>query len=107
MLRRLDMPNPVVVIPGYYGSKLADAVSRRLIWLDGNGLFNPDNTLEALRLDVGNPHRVIPVGILNEVAILPPFVDPDVYRGLSRFLRDNLNRQNVFEFFYDWRKSLE
>lgn len=75
------MGNPVVVIPGYLGSKLAESVHRRLVWLDVNGLLNPDVTLEALRLDVGDPNRVIPVGILDEIAVLPPFWSPDVYKG--------------------------
>jgi len=101
------MSNPVVVIPGYFGSKLADALDKsRLLWLDGHGLLNPEVTLEALRLDVGDPDRVVPVGILDEVVILPPFWDPDVYKGLISFLRGNLELE-VREFYYDWRKSLD
>jgi pimeloyl-ACP methyl ester carboxylesterase len=100
------MAIPVVAIPGYFGSKLADATSKKLIWIDGSGLLQPEVTLEALRLDIGDPNRVIPVGILDEVVILPPFWDPGFYKGLTKFLRDNLKRL-TFEFFYDWRKSLE
>lgn len=101
------MANPVVVLPGYFGSKLADALDKsRLLWLDGHGLLNPEITLEALRLDVGDPNRVVPVGILDEVVILPPFWDPDVYKGLISFLRSNLELE-VREFYYDWRKSLD
>jgi pimeloyl-ACP methyl ester carboxylesterase len=100
------MANPVVAIPGFFGSKLADAARKNLIWIDGRGLLSPEVTLEALRLDVGDPNRVIPVGILDEVVILPPFWDPGFYNGLTTFLRDNLKRV-TFEFFYDWRKSLE
>ncbi len=100
------MAIPVVAIPGYFGSNLADAASRRLIWIDGHGLLHPEVTLDALRLDVGDPDRAIPVGILDEVVILPPFWDPGFYKGLTKFLRDNLRRV-TFEFFYDWRKSLE
>ncbi|HSS49982.1 MAG TPA: alpha/beta fold hydrolase [Thermoanaerobaculia bacterium] len=100
------MANPVVAIPGYFGSKLADAARKNLIWIDGHGLLSPEVTLEALRLDIGDPNRVIPVGILDEVVILPPFWDPGFYNGLTTFLRGNLNLV-TFEFFYDWRKSLE
>jgi pimeloyl-ACP methyl ester carboxylesterase len=101
------MANPVVVMPGYFGSKLADALDKgRLLWLDGHGLLNPEVTLEALRLDIGDPDRVVPVGILDEVVILPPFWDPDVYKGLISFLRGNLELE-VREFYYDWRKSLD
>lgn len=100
------MAKPVVVIPGYYGSKLADAVHQRVIWLTANSLLNPDATLEALRLDGGDPRRVVPVGILEEVPILA-FWSPDVYKDLLAFLRNNLHREHVLGFFYDWRKSLE
>jgi pimeloyl-ACP methyl ester carboxylesterase len=100
------MGNPAVVIPGYLGSKLADAVHGNLVWLDVHGVLNPEITLEALRLDVGDPNRVVPVGILDEVTVLPPFWDPGVYNALTGFLRNNLKLQ-VFEFFYDWRKSVE
>jgi hypothetical protein len=100
------MSNPAIVIPGYLGSKLAESVHRKLVWLDSHGLLNPEVTLEALRLDIGDPDRIVPTGILDEVVVLPPFWDPDVYKGLTAFLRDNL-RLRVFEFYYDWRKSLE
>jgi pimeloyl-ACP methyl ester carboxylesterase len=100
------MGNPVIVIPGYLGSKLADAVHGNLVWLDLHGILNPAVTLEALRLDIGDPDRVVPVGILDEVTVLPPFWDPSVYKSLTVFLRDNLHLQ-VFEFYYDWRKSVE
>ncbi len=100
------MGNPVVVIPGYLGSRLADSVHGNLIWLDVHGLLNPEITLEALRLDVGDPDRVVAVGILDEVTVLPPFWDPGVYNALTAFLRGNLHLQ-VFEFYYDWRKSVE
>lgn len=52
---------------------------------------------------------MLSAGILDEVAVLPPFWDPDVYKGLLRFLRGNLNygEGELLEFHYDWRKSLE
>jgi pimeloyl-ACP methyl ester carboxylesterase len=99
------MANPVVVIPGYYGSKLAEASNKTLVWLNSLGLLNGEITLEALRLDKGDPNRVISIGILDEVMILP-FFAPDVYKSLTRFLRTNLEL-DVFEFHYDWRKPLE
>jgi hypothetical protein len=100
------MGNPAIVIPGYVGSKLADPVHGHLVWLDVQGLLNPEVTLEALRLDIGDPDRLVPVGILDEITVLPPFWDPGVYKGLTAFLRNNL-RLRVFEFYYDWRKSVE
>src|SRR5436305_7969675 len=100
------MGNPAIVIPGCIGSKLADPVHGNLIWLDLHGILNPDITLEALRLDVGDPGRVVAVGSLDAVTVLPPFGDPGGYNALTGFLRGNLNLR-VFEFYYDWRKSVE
>jgi pimeloyl-ACP methyl ester carboxylesterase len=100
------LSNPAIVIPGYIGSKLADPVHGNLVWLDVHGILNPDTTLEALRLDIGDPDRVVPIGILDEVTVLPPLWDPGVYNALTNFLRGNL-RLRVFEFYYDWRKSVE
>ena len=48
------MANPVVVIPGYYGSKLAAAASGEIVWLTLLGLGTADLTLRSLRLD---PHE--------------------------------------------------
>ncbi|HEY0555942.1 MAG TPA: hypothetical protein VGG20_16955, partial [Thermoanaerobaculia bacterium] len=76
------MGNPVIVIPGYLGSRLADSVHGNLVWLDVHGLLNPEITLEALRLDIGDPDRVVAVGILDAVTVLPPFWDPGVYNAL-------------------------
>jgi hypothetical protein len=101
------MGNPVIVIPGYIGSKLADPVHGTLVWLDVHGILNPDVTLEALRLDIGDPNRVVPIGILDEVTVLPPLWDPGVYNALTDFLRDGNLNLRVFEFYYDWRKSVE
>ena len=38
------MRNPVVIVPGYYGSKLAHRATGKLVWLDGAGLLEPDRT---------------------------------------------------------------
>lgn len=98
--------NPVIVIPGFMGSKLStsEAMGSQLVWLNSQGLLNPEQTLAALRYDPADPDRLVASGILDEIPILP-FFAPDVYKALSGFLRDNLNLQ-VLDFHYDWRKSI-
>lgn len=106
--RALRMRRPVVVIPGYYGSLLSDRVSGEVIWLDSYHLLRPDDTLDALRLDTGDPDRIVASGILDEVVVLP-FWTPDVYKPLVAFLRHELGygEQEVYSFYVDWRKSLD
>lgn len=101
------MRRPVVVIPGYYGSLLSDKLTGEVIWLDGYHLVRPDDTLDAIRLDTGDPDRIIPSGILDEVLILP-FWTPDVYKPLLQFLHGELGygTGEVYSFYVDWRKSV-
>ncbi|MDX1996368.1 MAG: hypothetical protein SF066_01510 [Thermoanaerobaculia bacterium] len=100
------MPNPVIFLPGYYGSKLQHVRSGTEIWLNGKSLVNANNTLSALRLDPNDPNALVPTGVLDEIAILPPFIDPDAYKGVLRFLRTNIKAETL-AFHYDWRKSLD
>jgi pimeloyl-ACP methyl ester carboxylesterase len=98
-------PNPVVVIPGFYGSKLAEASSGELVWLPLLGLGTADLTLKSLALDPHNPDRVVPVGIFDEIPILP-FLSVGIYKNLIQFIQGNLSLP-CLGFFYDWRKSLD
>jgi len=101
------MQKLVVIVPGYYGSKLVEAATDRLVWLDLGSLLQPDATLRELRLDLGHPDRIVARGILDELVLLP-FLAPDIYKTLQDFLRDNLGypKDHVRSFYYDWRKSL-
>ncbi len=99
---------PVVVIPGYFGSKLADARTGELLWVDLRSALTPSRVMECLRLDPEAPDRVVSVGILDEIAILP-FISPDVFKRLGRFLMRSLKypKDLVWMFHFDWRKTLE
>ncbi|HEY0781113.1 MAG TPA: hypothetical protein VGE98_01560 [Thermoanaerobaculia bacterium] len=94
---------PVIVLPGFYGSKLTERASGHLVWVDLAGLTS-SATMDALRFDPGQPDRLQATGILDAVPILP-FWSYDVYRSFVSFLETNLNLQ-VFEFWFDWRRSL-
>lgn len=97
--------NPVIVIPGFMGSKLSTAVGNQLVWLSSQGLLSPEQTLAALRFDAADPDRLVSSGILDEIPVLP-FFAPDVYKSLSGFLRGGNLKLRVLEFHYDWRKSI-
>ena len=99
------MKKPVVIIPGYYGSKLSDVKTGDMVWLDWDGIWNPKTTMRQLRLDEGTGDKLKPAGIIDEIQLLP-FISPDVYKPLIKFLRNKLKRE-VHSFSYDWRKSLD
>ena len=80
------MRKPVMVIPGYYGSKLTDRLSNELLWIDSHAILNSGTMLDAIRLDTGDEDRVVASGILDEIHILG-FISPDVYKPLLRFLQ--------------------
>src|SRR6202035_802467 len=99
------MPTPVIVLPGFYGSKLSASAHDQLIWLDIAGLANAQATMDALRFDPSDPDRVEATGILDEVNVVPFFWSVDIYKKFVTFLQANLQLQ-VYEFWFDWRRSL-
>lgn len=102
------MPRPVIVVPGYYGSRLADRLTGDVVWLTVGGLLQPSTTLRALRYDPDDPDAVGAVGILDEVPLILPFWDIKVYEGLLDFLLNDqkLPPERVLAFYYDWRRPM-
>lgn len=98
------MPNPIVVLPGYYGSLLLDSISQRKVWLTLESIIHSGEVLDAIRLDTGDPNRIVSGGILEEIEILGRW-SPNVYKGLLIFLR-TLGRE-VVPFGVDWRRTLD
>ena len=42
------MPNPVVVLPGYYGTTLVDSVSGKVVWLTLDGVLHSGQVLDTI-----------------------------------------------------------
>ncbi len=97
--------NPVIVLPGFYGSKLNLEAHDELVWLDGERLLDGGSTMAALHFDPADPDRLVAGGILEEVSLIPGFFRLDVYRDFLNFLRNTLHL-TVSEFSFDWRRSL-
>lgn len=101
------MPNPIVVLPGYYGTLLLDRVSNETIWLTLDGVANSGEMLEAIRLDTGDPSRIVSGDVFDELDIFP-FWSPNVYKGLLIFVGSlGLPKDYVVPFGIDWRQSVE
>jgi len=98
------MPNPVVFLPGYYGTTLVDSVTSKIVWLTLSGILHSGDVLDAIRLDTGDPNRVKSDGVLMEVEIIGRW-SPNIYKGLTIYL-GSLGL-DVTPFGVDWRRPLD
>lgn len=116
--------NPVIVIPGFLGTRLVDDDSGAVIWgAVGGNYANPDTEIGArliarsLRDDVPSP-RVRPDGVLDSFRIkalslrLKPYYEILRALGEAGYRDEDLARHDVdfagehlnsFQFAYDWR----
>jgi pimeloyl-ACP methyl ester carboxylesterase len=100
------MNRHIVLIPGYYGSRLRDRLSNTLFWLSTFTFQKPEHTLEGIRLP-DSDGRVFVDGIVDNIEILPIFRIP-IYHKLIAFLVNGMGyaRNEVHAIGVDWRRSL-
>ncbi len=104
-----DTESAIIVIPGYYGTRLTDETNGDLIFISlGQALFGAQPLtlpIPGLRLD--RTLNLTPSSILDEVTVIPLFYSINVYRSLldQLDLPSNKSRQ-VIPFAYDWRRDL-
>ena len=104
----MTMPRPVVIIPGYYGSELVDTEADNFeVWLTDNSILHPIAVLNAIRLDTGDPERIVAAGPLDHFS-LAPFLHIGIYSALRQYLRDTVgyDPQQILAIGVDWRRSL-
>src|SRR6266568_676027 len=94
----------IVLIPGYYGSRLLDRVSNTLFWLSLFTIQKPEHTLQGISLPA-SAGRVFADGILDDFKIL---VKIPIYHGMIKFLVHGMGyaRNEVHALGVDWRRSL-
>src|SRR5437763_13868925 len=99
------MTRHIVIVPGYYGSRLRDRVSNTLFWLSGFTLQKPEHTLEGIRLPNSNG-RVFEDGILDNVSIGSVLKIP-IYHPFIDFLVHGMGfaPNEVHPIGLDWRRS--
>jgi len=71
---------PVIFLPGYYGTKLNDTVTRREVWLTLQSILHSGEVLDAIRLDTGDPDRIVAGKIVSEVEIIGRW-SPNLYKA--------------------------
>ncbi|MDP1770037.1 MAG: hypothetical protein Q8L74_14725 [Nitrospirota bacterium] len=105
---KLRPHSAVIVVAGYYGTKLARVDNGNLLWVTASQAFGGDESLTLplpeLELD-GMALR--PNGILDEVTVIPWLYSFKLYRPLLDELGQLHNGQlSVSSLNYDWRLDL-
>ncbi|MDR4493107.1 MAG: alpha/beta fold hydrolase [Nitrospirales bacterium] len=113
-----SVPNPeqhpavksaVIVVPGYYGTRLVRESDRSLVFVSLTQVLFGDQslTLPVPGLGFKDTIDLQPDGILDEVRIIPLLYSIDVYGSLLDRLRPSSNPgRKVIPFTYDWRGDL-
>ena len=107
--QRAGARRPVIVIPGLLGSRLKDRETGRLVWGGVKGFIAPGTGYElALSLNPNEPSRLVPDGLVAEVAGVSVYSDilsTLEQAGYAPGFSDPANRAAFFVFDYDWRQS--
>jgi pimeloyl-ACP methyl ester carboxylesterase len=99
----------VIVIPGYYGTRLADVTSGRLVWISAReALFGGTSlALPLPTLGIYDSTPLRPDGILQDISIVPFLYSLPGYGDLIKKLEVDLGpRTKIIPLAYDWRRDL-
>lgn len=104
-----DAESAVIVIPGYYGTRLTNETKGDLIFISlGQALFGSQPlTLPIPGLQLEGALNLAPSSILDEVSVIPLLYSINVYRSLlDQLYHSNNKSRQVIPFAYDWRRDL-
>jgi len=127
MLRKIEMKDMVVLLPGILGSVLQKDgediwnVSVGAIWRGSREIVSQRSLFSELTLPEDDPERddlgdgITATGLIQDARLVPGFYKIDGYTEISRKLIQNFNvtfgevdndkAANFFEFPYDWRRD--
>ncbi len=103
-----DTESAVIVIPGYYGTRLTNETNGDLIFISlSQALFGSQPlTLPVPGLPLEGTLNLAPSSILDEVTVIPLFYSINAYRSLLDQLDLSSNKsRHVVPFAYDWRRD--
>ncbi|WP_145976143.1 esterase/lipase family protein [Nitrospira moscoviensis] len=95
----------VILIPGYYGTRLIRIADGKLLWLSAGQAFGGGEPLTLPLADLGlEGSRLRPDGILRRISVLPGLYDIEAYDTiLNTFHEAGLT---AVALDYDWRGDL-
>lgn len=112
-VKRSDVEGPaeaaVVVIPGYYGTRLVELAGGRLVWLSLQEALFGTRSLAIPLADLGlhDSVAVRPDGIFRDIPVIPFLYSVSGYGTLIRQLERQLGpRTRIVPLAYDWRGDL-
>jgi len=99
----------IIVVPGYYGTRLVQAHDNDLVWISTwEALFGSRSlALPLHRLGLSEGVLLRPDGILSGIHVVPPLHSVQAYGPLIHGLRRTHARQSqIIPLAYDWRGDL-
>ena len=98
----------VIVVGGYYGTKLSRIDNGELVWITASQVFGGAQSLILPLPDLAFDGVALrPSGILDEVRVIPWLYSVEVYRPLLAELgRLNGGHVSIYPLNYDWRLDL-
>jgi pimeloyl-ACP methyl ester carboxylesterase len=105
----VEPDSAVILLPGYYGTRLADVASGRIVWISiWESLFGRRSLALPLQtLGIHDAIAVKPDGILEDIPIIPFLYSLHGYGALIKKLEEDLGpRTRIVPLAYDWRLDL-
>lgn len=117
-LRQAPQKEPVIIIPGALGSCLQDQGTGRIVWGEAG---RRDLDQLALPIDGATPHanydELVAIDVLQRLTVFPNLLEFKANEDLIRILEEaggytqgDLDHpqpgENLFLFWYDWRRDL-
>ena len=98
----------VIVVGGYYGTKLSRIDNEELVWITASQVFGGAQSLILPLPDLAFDGEALrPSGILDEVRVVPWCCSFEVYRSLLAELgRLHGGHVSIYPLNYDWRLDL-
>jgi pimeloyl-ACP methyl ester carboxylesterase len=98
----------VIVIPGYYGTRLVEQTGGRLVWLSVQEALFGTRSLTMPLPDLGIHHSVMvhSDGILEDIPVIPFIYSINGYGTLLKTLSILGSRVSIVPLAYDWRLDL-
>ena len=101
-------PSAIIVVPGYYGTKLTQVSDGDLVWVDAwEALFGRRSLrLPLPGLGFDGALDLQPDGILQQITVIPWLYSVEGYGSLINALRERVAGAQVVPLAYDWRLDL-